>query len=396
MNTLANCLGRTLVIALLALRAAAAPAANPAPEISLSLRGVADRTIEVGEPLMVAVRIEVPDESPATIELAPASGTWADAVAVEISGTGNGAPVVRATLAAPPENRNAVLKAEEAAGGIWLLASSATGRLAPGDYVVRARLAIRDGRGWRGDAVSEPMPLRVVASSAAPERVLQRTLARATELALADSPAEAARVIDTVLSGDPDNIRLLTARAALCMRGGDFRAARVCVNRALSRVEREETRHPPIGLFELENQVTAALMTSGAAQATPPDWTRLPASVLAPLPEQRAPKQPTATPTLLRTSPVAPPSANAGAAPSAPAPGTGAAGARTSDSGAPTPAPAPTPSSASTPSNASPAALFGPTKMGEPSPGKVVPAAELADAKITADTAGQWAASARA
>jgi hypothetical protein len=34
--------------------------------------------------------------------------------------------------------------------------------------------------------------------------------------------------------------------------------------------------------------------------------------------------------------------------------------------------------------------------MGESSPGKVVPASELVDAKITADAAGQWAASARA
>src|ERR1035437_8707841 len=92
MRSIATFTHWALLFSTLALRVAAAPAANLTPEVSVTLRGAADHTIEVGEPLFVAVRIDVPDESDATIELAPGSGTWADAVEVEISGASNGAP----------------------------------------------------------------------------------------------------------------------------------------------------------------------------------------------------------------------------------------------------------------------------------------------------------------
>src|SRR5664279_3089943 len=105
-----------LTLLAVSLRVAAVPAANLTPEVSVSLRGVADHTIEVGEPLFVAVRIEVPEESQSTIKLAPGSGTWADSVEVEISGAENGAPILHAQPAAKPESAIATLDAERAAG----------------------------------------------------------------------------------------------------------------------------------------------------------------------------------------------------------------------------------------------------------------------------------------
>ena len=320
---------------------AAATDAALAPEVSVSLRGVAHHMIEAGEPLFVAVRIEVPDESTATIELAPGSGTWADTVEVAIAGVARGAPILRAQPAARPESAIATLDAERTAGGVWFLSSATTGKLAPGEYLVHARLAIHDGKGWSGEAVSDESVLHIVARSGATERVLQRTLALAHEAVLADAPQEAARLLDALLTGDADNIPLLTMRGALCARGGNYRAAMVCVNRAMTRVDREKWTHPPIELFELEDQVAIALMTPSVAQVAPPDWTRPPASVLAPLPDEHLPTKAAGRP------------------------------------------------------SAAPAAAVSAIASGSAS-GAIIPSTELTDAKIIADPAGQWAVSATA
>jgi hypothetical protein len=291
MNTIATFSRWALIFSTLALRVVAVPAANLTPEVSVSLRGVPDHTIEVGEPLFVAVRIDVPDERNATVELAPGSGTWADSVEVEISGAENGAPILHGQPAAKPESAIATLDAERAVGGVWFLSSATSGKLVPGEYLVHARLMIHDGTGWKGEAVSDESVLHIVATSAATERVIQRTMALAHEAVLADALQKAARLLDALLTDDPDNIPLLTMRGALCARGGDYHAAMVCVNRAMSRVDREGWTHPPIELFELENQVAIALMTPSVAQVALPDWTRPPASVLARLPDERLPKK---------------------------------------------------------------------------------------------------------
>lgn len=339
--------------------AAATPA--PAPEVSLSLRGVGDHTIEVGEPLFVAVRIEVPEESTAAIELAPAGGSWADQVAVGLAGLAGGSPRLPAQPVARPENAAVTLDAAHIAGGVWFLSSATTGKLAPGDYLVRAQLAIHDGHGWKGETGSDEVTVHVVAPSNKSARVMQRTIAKAYEAELTGSPQAAARLLDALLADDPDNVSLLTVRGALCARAGDYRAALACVNRAMSRLEREKWTHPPIELFELEDQVVRALMAADGTQPALPDWTRLPASVLAPQSDERQPKNAARSATRGIPDPLLR------------APGTGVA-----------PAPAQA-SAGAVPAVASASAS-----------GTVVPFTQLADAKVIADPAGQWAASATA
>src|ERR1035437_7117478 len=359
MRSIATFTHWALLFSTLALRVAAAPAANLTPEVSVTLRGAADHTIEVGEPLFVAVRIDVPDESDATIELAPGSGTWADAVEVEISGASNGAPKLHAQLVAKPESAIATLDAERNAGGVWFLSSATSGKLAPGEYLVHARLMIHDGTGWKGEAVSDEIALHIAATSTATERVIQRTMALAHEAVLADAPQEAARLLDSLLTGDPDNIPLLTMRGALCARRGAYHAAMACVNRAMRRVEREGWTHPPIELFELEDQVAIALMAPSVTQVALPDWTRPPASVLAPLPDERLPKKAAERPAAASISDASPQSPGAGVAP------------------APSAAPA-----TSVPAIGSGSAS-----------GAIVTSTELTDAKVIAGAAGQCAVS---
>jgi len=192
--------------------------------------------------------------------------------------------------------------------------------------------------------------------------VIQRTMALAHEAVLADAPQEAARLLDSLLTGDPDNIPLLTMRGALCARGGAYHAAMACVNRAMRRVEREGWTHPPIELFELENQVAIALMTPSVAQVALPDWTRPPASVLTPLKDEPLPKKAAERPAAASIREASPQPAGANVAPA--------------------------PSAA--PTTSVPAIASGSTS------GAIIPSAELSDTKIIADPAGQWAATATA
>jgi hypothetical protein len=356
--------GAVALTAFAPLPALAASSAVLAPEISISPRGAANRTIEVGEPLFVAVRIERPEEGSAGIELAPATGNWSDAVEVGITGADGSALRLRAQAALRDESVSAIFDAERIAGGVWFVASSATAQLPPGEYFVKARLVIREGKGWMGEVASEPVALRVVAAASnGVDHVQQRTIALAQEAMVANAPQEAARLLDARLAEQPDNIRLLTARAALCMRGGDYRSAMICVNRAMNRVALEKRPHPPADLFELENQIAIAEAAS-PLKAVLPEWTRLPASVLAPIREESGP-------------PANPAKTLAVSAISA----------------------APVQSSSRTVNSAPAASTTGTVKPSPPSavsagPGSVISFAELADAKIIVDPAGQWAASA--
>ena len=86
MNTLRRIL-RGLIPSLLGLICCvtcAVAAETPAPQISLSLRGVGDDTVEQGEPLRITVRLTSPRGFAGTIELAPASGNWSDKIVVEL------------------------------------------------------------------------------------------------------------------------------------------------------------------------------------------------------------------------------------------------------------------------------------------------------------------------
>src|SRR5688572_18608248 len=96
---------------------------TPAPEISLSLRGVPDEIVEQGEPLRITVRLDAPPDTTDVIELAPASGTWSDAITVELTPAEGGPMVVRAELVGKAAAPHATLSATQVAGGLWRLSS---------------------------------------------------------------------------------------------------------------------------------------------------------------------------------------------------------------------------------------------------------------------------------
>jgi hypothetical protein len=351
-------------------------AAAPAPEISISLRGAGDANVEQGEPLRIAVRVRTPRDSSDTITLAPANGTWADAVRVEISPAAGSAVAARAEAVGKPDSPHATLDKTRIAGGLWRISSEDVQRLAPGDYVVRARLTISDGSGWNGEVASASTRLLIVAASNSADRVTQRAVNRAHDALLSGQVESAASILDAVLENSPDDVRLLTARAVVAERAGNIFAAMICVNRAERARPPTSKGPPPFELQELQTRLRLALGEASKQTERPADWTWPPANVM---------KLPA---TML------PPISNADR------PASTVAIVSKSD---PTPASAP----ASTPSTtqSTPAAvLMKPARSTKPtgthadlsSIASIVPSSELADAKIIADSSGHWATGATA
>ncbi len=367
----------------------AAATDSPAPEISLALRGLFEDALEQGEPLRVTVRLESSGAGHGRVELAPAAGTWVDAVAVELRAASGGAVIARGTAVGAPASSRATLDREHVAGGMWLFAGSATQSLPRGDYIVRARLDLKGGAGWTGEVSSDDAPFSLVAVSDAPERVSARTLARAQIAFSQGQFQEAARLLDAVLAKSPDDFELLCLRADVALAGRNPTAAMICVSRAARILSPQSSGPPPHFLHEVQQRVFAAQLARDAAPGGVPEWTWPPAVVLK-VSEKEA------TDLLAKAAGVpvvaaAAVQAGGGASPRVAAP---------PQSSKQRPTPPPGVSSAAPQKTAPEAGLSAlttdPNVSSKPSIGTIVASAELADAKIRADPSGQWAASATA
>lgn len=355
-------IGLCLALVFSMIQVAVAQDAALDPELSISLRGVAENTIEVGEPLRVAVRVNTPDESTAKIELAPGTGTWIDATKVNIL-SASGAVVATARPAGGKAENKVTLDAEQVAVDIWWFPTATLTTLTPGDYAVRATLVIRDGSGWKGERVSETTRLRVVATSNDPERVTQHVLADAHAAVLENTPEKAAGILDGTLKNDPDNVSVLAMRAALSLRGGNPAAAQGCIHRALA-LATPLGGEPSVGLHQLASEIEAA--ANEAAPAAPvADWAKPAQELCAPVAIKTAEAAVQAKDETLE--PIVPPAIEPTSMPNPPIDAAKAAV---------TPAPVTTVSTGTS--------------------GTLVPASELTEAKILADPAGQWAATAKA
>lgn len=331
--------------------AGVAQTASPVPELSLSLRGVADGSIEEKEPFSVAVRVDAPGSADASLVLAPATGTWIEATVVEIAASADGPALATArpaavTGAAAP----ARLTYEKPATGLWWFPPESVSNLSAGNYLVRARLAINDGSGWKGSVVAEPISLRTVAASNDPARVTQRTLARARAAALGGQLSRAAEILDAALAGDANNVPLLGARAAVSLGLGQRWGAQSLVQRALL-LSRQQAGEPSHELHSLAEQIERSLLSETSASPTPP---------------------------------------------ARPAPSSAPAASAPSSTPAATPSPAGTASAPPVPSPATSPVTTTPAAAGGAGPGTVVPSGETVEAAILSDPAGQWIASAAA
>lgn len=336
---------------------------SPPPEVSISLRGLLNAAIETGEPFRVAVRVDAPENTTAKLELAPASGSWIDATMVELL-TADGQSVSAQARPAPQTARQiTVVDEENPATGLWWFPPASLQSVGPGDYVVRARLRIRDGSGWKGDVVSEPANLRVLPQSNDLERVSQRRIAQAQAAVLAGEPAKAGEILNAMLDAEPDNVAALVLHAALSLEGGNRTAAQVCINRALM-LSNRAGEEPSAELNELALRIDGSTSQS-ASTGQVPTWTQIPRVLFEPVriaQQKSADSRPTVSPVRVEPTPVA-------VAPAKPA----------------------NPSASHTVAGTSAIPI-----SSEKFEGVIVAALKLSDAIVTADSAGQWAVNATA
>jgi hypothetical protein len=346
--------------------AIAVAADTPAPQISLSLRGVGDDTVEQGEPLRITVRLTAPRGFAEAIELAPASGNWSDAIVVELVPAIGGVAVARGEAVGKAATPSATLSPTRVAGGLWLISSAAMQRVAPGDYVVQAKLAIQGGGGWHGEVDTDQTPLQVVAVSDSAYRVSQHAINRAHEALLSGRIEEAASIVDAVLQHTPDDVRLLTVRGDIADRAGNPLAALICLSRAQRTNSPGGVGPPSLEREALEARARAAFLGDKLPPTNPPAWSWPPSAVIAvPEAELLAMARGSTTP-------------QGGITPVPVSSGEGTTAAPAVSAVSPAPA------------QASSAIAAGPGNF------TVVSSSELKDATIIADPAGQWAVDAAA
>jgi hypothetical protein len=280
------------VSAAIAWAASAEPAAPPV--MSVSVRGLENGRAAPGDPLLVAVRVEVDSLAgmPAgpTLLLAPAEGTWVDAIAVELLDRAGRPTGARALPVGRPDAATATIGAERVAGGLWRFPAAATGRFTPGQYWVRARLAIEAGAGWTGTAASRMQPVELVAAATGPDRAAASALALAYDALLAGRNEEAAAELDRLLRREPGNLRAWTLRAVVCERVGNLLGANACLRQAQAAADQLALREPPTDLGTMQSRVLGKLGHAPPAAAEIPvwSWPTLPPEPVPTTPEQMA------------------------------------------------------------------------------------------------------------
>lgn len=336
----------------------------PGPYVSFTLRDATDDgRIVQGMPVRVAVALEPPENSATPLEIAPAQGTWADAIHVELRLAAGGNIAIRAAPVGAPEMAGTKLSSDRRVGGLWRFTATQTQGLVPGGYRLAVRLVVPEGRGWTGAVAASEIPVRVTAASDGPNDFSLRSLALAQDALVDERLEEAAGVLDALLLQQHENLRGWLLRGLVAERAGNPFTALTCANRARKIYDSLGADEPHVVIETLYSRVLQGLFeTNEAARARqePPPWSWLSPGLLESMEDER---------------PVAAEVAQVANAPSA-----------ATD--------APAASRTATPPVAAAAQPAPPPPI--PPPGTVLASDAIAEAEILRDARGQWASAAKA
>jgi len=254
--------------------------------VSFTLRDTDDGgRILQGMPVRVAVSIEAPEGGEAPLELAPAQGSWVDAVTIELRPTDGAGAAVKATPAGRPDAPSVTLAPDRLTGGLWRFSAAQTGGLVPGDYRLAVRLAIPAGRGWTGEVEAGEVPVRVAAASDRPQDASLLALALAQDALLDERLEDAAQQLDALLAAQRDNLRAWLLRGLVAERAGNPLTALACANRARLIHDARNSVEPHVGIESLYTRVLQELFGTQASAvpiAEPPPWSWVPPQLLEP------------------------------------------------------------------------------------------------------------------
>ena len=339
---------RPLVLAMLLSACAQVPLlAQAAPPLVVLALTINDGTSPVayrGWPLLLRGDFVLMEDAAAAIALDDASMALA---ITSTQGAVQSWPVQRVSKASEVSLR----MAGDGVRVMWLLPGAQTATLAAGSYSARISL-----RGRTSPAIA--FTLQDAAATLSAEEETRRAILQSEAARLLEDAAGALTALEPAQARQPDSIELLLQRARVHLGRGEPGEALQATQRALKIFHREDPRasHPPLSILEVESDARAELFKDAARDA--------------PIVDPLRPRPRTAS------TPVPPISQKASMSPP---PGASSVAA------------------AATPTSPSPASItvVRPTSAG-PATAKVVLSAELVDATIRADTAGQWAAAAQA
>lgn len=246
------------------------------PELSVSPALALGGPLEVGQPLLIDVRVDMPLSKEAPVPLETAATPWIAAVTVELLDE-RGEIVARGrTVGDAGPLESAKIDPDVGLGGRWML--PAQGRA--GKFEVRAVLRLTSNRDV---TATTRFDLTVPASDA--DSVVRRALRAAAAAVAEQNTVEATRVLNEALSAYPNMVPLLVARAELALSVGDRLAAAFCVRR-VQFLAVPAGQKPSTAAMALIERLRA-LRQDAIAQAadapvieSPPN---LPAAVLAPV-----------------------------------------------------------------------------------------------------------------
>ncbi|PYT71826.1 MAG: hypothetical protein DMG39_11900 [Acidobacteria bacterium] len=188
-----------------------------APEIWLSVNGSGDVEVAPGWPLIVQLVVLHPramqtnDKVP-PINVAPRSGSWADAVGFTVRSEKSGPQSWALNLVAPaePSLRLDALAAGEA---YWWMSPEETQKLGEGDYELVATLEVdasANEAGWKGSARSMPVTVHVRKASepASAELVSQKYALLASYASLWNDQKQALAYVDEAMLRIPKDVRI--------------------------------------------------------------------------------------------------------------------------------------------------------------------------------------------
>jgi hypothetical protein len=255
---------------------------------------------------------------------------------------------------------------------VWLLTAEETVGLVPGEYTATFSWAGRSAQAVKFSIAPSPGTLPDN------DEIRRAVLQSQTALYLDDNGAIAALV--PAEARYPESIPLLVQRAKAHVQRAEYREALLATHRARAIFDRTfpDAEHPPAGIIQVENKARAELFKTRTLGPRLPGGPGAAAAPTGPLPSYAV----VAGTSAPATAPTAAPVVRAVAAT----------------------VPTPTPPAVVSPTNPAPTAVaLVPPAAAIPastgttaSIGNVVPSTELVDAKILADAAGQWAATATA
>lgn len=263
-----------------AIPAASIPAPAPEPVLSLSANGAMDSVVVQGWPLVLSVALAHPDafdavadEQPIVIGAQPTS--WEQAVSLVIT-TETGGLVVWPLESAPPEPGNLGLDSDPVAALTSWLSPSSTASLAPGDYVVTARLDTRATAvpgAFAGVVEAVPVSVQIVTppSPLAPEDEIRGLELLARFHALVGNPVAARLAADDLSLLHPESPRGFALLGDLDEADGAIAQALGHFSEALDAfyVANPDAEEPPSHLLARQRELRSRLLREAGGGGTP-------------------------------------------------------------------------------------------------------------------------------